>query len=101
MAEIFEFDYQLDMHKPASKRRWGYFALPILYGDGLVGRLDATADHRAGCLRIHAIHEDVEFTSRMSAAISREIRDLAQWLELEIDAAGLGVDHGLSRRTAP
>ncbi len=85
IAEIFEFDYQLEMYKPAAKRRWGYYALPILYGDRLVGKLDATADHRAGVLRIHAIHEDREFTRTMRAAIDRETRDLADWLELEID----------------
>ena len=64
IAEIFEFDYQLEMYKPASQRRWGYYALPILYGDRLVGKLDATADQRAGVLRVHAIHEDTAFTSR-------------------------------------
>ena len=52
MAEIFEFDYQLEMFKPAAKRRWGYWALPILYGDRLVGKLDATADRDAGVLRM-------------------------------------------------
>jgi uncharacterized protein YcaQ len=86
IAEIFEFDYQLEMYKPAAKRRWGYYALPILYGDRLVGKLDATADQRAGVLRITAIHEDVEFSPTMRAAVDEEIRDLAQWLELEIDA---------------
>jgi uncharacterized protein YcaQ len=36
--ELFEFDYQLEMYKPAVRRRWGYFALPVLYGDRLVGK---------------------------------------------------------------
>ena len=44
MGEIFEFDYVLEMYKPAAQRRWGYYALPILYGDRLVGKLDARAD---------------------------------------------------------
>jgi uncharacterized protein len=87
IAEIFEFDYQLEMYKPAAKRRWGYYALPTLYGDRLVGKLDATADQRAGVLRITAIHQDVELSATMAAAVDREIRDLAQWLELEIVAS--------------
>ena len=49
MGELFEFDYQLEMYKPADKRRWGYWALPVLCGDRLVGKLDATADRRPGC----------------------------------------------------
>ena len=48
LGEIFDFDYQLEMYKPAAKRRWGYWAMPILYGDQLVGKLDATADRKAG-----------------------------------------------------
>ena len=52
------------MYKPAAKRRWGYFALPILHGDQLVGKLDAAADRKASVLRVHAIHEDVRFTPR-------------------------------------
>ena len=48
------------MYKPAAKRRWGYFALPILHGDRMVGKVDAAADRKAGVLRVNAIHEDVE-----------------------------------------
>ena len=60
--ELFDFEYTLEMYKPAAKRRWGYFALPILHDDRLVGKLDATADRKASVLRVNAIHEDVKFT---------------------------------------
>jgi uncharacterized protein len=82
--ELFEFDYQLEMYKPAAKRRWGYFALPILYGDRLVGKLDAAADRDRGVLRVNAIHQDVPFSKAMTSAIDREIRDLAKWLGLDL-----------------
>ncbi len=84
LAELFEFDYQLEMYKPAAKRRWGYFALPILYGDRLVGKLDATADRTAGVLRVDAVHQDVTFSAAMAAAVDEEIKDLANWLGLDL-----------------
>jgi uncharacterized protein YcaQ len=37
-AELFRFEYQMEMYKPAVERRWGYWALPVLHHDGLVGR---------------------------------------------------------------
>jgi uncharacterized protein YcaQ len=83
--ELFDFEYTLEMYKPAAKRRWGYFALPILHGDRLVGKLDATADRKTGVLRVNAIHEDVTFTAAITAAVRREIDDLARWLELDVD----------------
>lgn len=82
LAEVFEYEYLLEMYKPVAKRRWGYFALPVLYGDRLVGKLDATADRRAGILRVDAVHEDVPFTPAMAEAVDREIADLAAWLRL-------------------
>jgi uncharacterized protein len=86
MVELFGFDYQLEMYKPAAKRRWGYFALPILYGDRLVGKLDATGDRKAGVLRVHAIHQDERFAATMVAAVDNELRDLARWLGLDLAA---------------
>jgi uncharacterized protein len=82
MTELFEYDYQLEMFKPAAKRRWGYWALPILHEDRLIGKLDATADRKAGVLRVDAIHQDVPFTKAMTAAVQHEIKDLASWLRL-------------------
>ena len=86
--ELFDFEYTLEMYKPAAKRRWGYFALPILHHDRLVGKLDAKADRKASVLRVHAIHEDVKFTRTMAKAVQAELQDLASWLGLgSIDSA--------------
>jgi uncharacterized protein len=80
--DLFGFEYTLEMYKPAAKRRWGYYALPILHDDRLVGKLDATADRKASVLRVHAIHEDVKFTRAMAKAVEAELDDLASWLGL-------------------
>jgi hypothetical protein len=82
MEDLFEFDYVLEMYKPAAQRRWGYFALPVLYGDRLVGKLDATADRRAGRFFVDALHRDVPFTTAMTRAVDAEIADLADRLGL-------------------
>lgn len=82
--QIFDFEYFLEMYKPKDKRRWGYFALPILHDDQLVGKLDATADRKAGTLVVNAIHQDVRFSRATTAAVRAEIEDLATWLGLEV-----------------
>jgi uncharacterized protein YcaQ len=80
--ELFDFEYTLEMYKPAAKRRWGYFALPILHEDRLVGKVDATADRKSSLLRINAIHEDVRFNRAMTKAVQAELADVAAWLGL-------------------
>ena len=82
--DLFGFEYIVEMYKPAAKRRWGYFALPILHGDRLIGKLDATADRRAGVFRVAAIHEDEPFESEVTEAVNAEIRDLGGWLGLDV-----------------
>ena len=88
LGELFEFDYVLEMYKPVAVRRWGYYALPILYDDRLVGKLDAQTDRRAGVLRVAAVHEDEPFTARMKTAVDAEIHDLARWLDVERELPG-------------
>jgi uncharacterized protein YcaQ len=82
--ELLEYEYQLEMYKPAASRRWGYYALPILVGDRLVGKLDAAADRDEGVLVVHAIHEDAPFTGDETEAVHRELEELAEWLGLEV-----------------
>ena len=78
------FEYILEMYKPASQRRWGYFALPVLHDDRLVGKLDATADRKAGALVVNAVHEDVPFSPDLADAVRAEVEDLARWLRLDV-----------------
>ena len=70
--------------KPAAKRRWGYWAMPILWRERLVGKVDAAADRTGGALRVNAVHRDVDFTKQMDNALDRALRDLARWLLLEL-----------------
>jgi uncharacterized protein YcaQ len=84
MTELFDYDYLLEMYKPAAQRRWGYYALPILYGDRLVGKLDATADRAEGALVVHAVHEDEPFPAATTVAVEAEIESLAEWLGLDV-----------------
>jgi len=84
MTELFDYDYQLEMYKPVAKRRWGYWAMPILQGDRLVGKLDATADLAAGALRVTAVHEDEPWSTAQRRAVDHEVADLAAWLGLSL-----------------
>ena len=53
VKELFRFDYSLECYVPAAKRKYGYFVLPILWGDSLVGRLDPKADRKRKALIIN------------------------------------------------
>src|SRR5207244_10113961 len=72
-VHLFDFDYLLEMYKPAAKRRWGFFALPVLFQDRLVGKVDATTDRTSSVLQVRAVHEDVAFTRAMTAAVHDEL----------------------------
>ena len=82
--DLFGFEYVLEMYKPEAQRRWGYFALPILHHDRLVGKLDGRADRKAGVFVARAIHEDVPFDAATREGVRTEIERLARWLDLEL-----------------
>jgi hypothetical protein len=81
--QLFDFEYVLEMYKPKDKRRWGYFALPVLHEDRLVGKVDAVADRKRSVLEVNAIHEDVRFTRAIAKAVHAELEGLGSWLGLE------------------
>jgi uncharacterized protein len=80
---LFGFEYKLEMYVPVAKRRWGYYVLPALRGERLVGRVDARADVKAGVLRVAALHLEDASTAKDQAAIETELGELAAWLALD------------------
>ncbi len=52
MRRLFGFDYLWEVYVPAAKRRWGYYVLPILYGDRLVGRIEPRIERKADRLNV-------------------------------------------------
>jgi uncharacterized protein len=52
LERLWGFDYRWEVYVPAAKRRWGYYVLPLLYGDRFVGRIEPRIDRQAGTLRV-------------------------------------------------
>jgi uncharacterized protein len=78
---VLGFDHLIEVYKPAHERRYGYYVLPLLHHDRIVGRADVKADRRAGRLLIHAYHPERGFSS--TAPLERAAARLARMLGLE------------------
>jgi uncharacterized protein YcaQ len=75
---LFNFDYTIEIYTPASKRKFGYYVLPILYGDKFIGRLDPFMDRKNGKLIIKAVY--AERHAPKDKDTSKEIRDSVEQL---------------------
>jgi uncharacterized protein YcaQ len=64
LRDLFDFDYLWEVYVPAPKRRWGYYVLPLLYGDRFVGRIEPRIDRKTGVLRIAGLWWEDSFDSR-------------------------------------
>ena len=76
-AEVFDFDYTIECYVPEAKRRYGYFALPLLWRDRLVGRMDCKAHRSRGLFEIKALFLEGDVTDAFLSAFGEAVVDYA------------------------
>jgi uncharacterized protein len=82
--DLYGFAYRIEVYTPAAKRRYGYFTLPILHGDTLVGRIDPKVERKEGRLVIRAAHLEpgVAVDESLVAGLVAALRDFARFHEV-------------------
>jgi uncharacterized protein YcaQ len=88
---LFGFRFRTEIYVPRSKRQYGYYLLPILHGDRLIGRVDAATDRRRGRLVVKAVHAEpaAPATVRTGREVTRAIRSLASFVgSTDVEIAG-------------
>jgi uncharacterized protein YcaQ len=77
---MFGFRYRIEIYVPKAKRQFGYFVLPILHGDRLIGRVDPAFDRAAGELRVNGVWAEPGTSADAGAAVATAIAELGAWL---------------------
>ncbi|MGE3960348.1 MAG: winged helix-turn-helix domain-containing protein [Dehalococcoidia bacterium] len=77
---LFDFRYRIEIYTPEPKRQFGYYVLPFLLGDRIVGRVDLKADRKAGTLLVQASHVEVgQDPTEVASALAEELAEVARW----------------------
>lgn len=80
---LFDFDYRIEIYTPAAQRRFGYYSLPVIVGDDIVGRADLKADRASSALRVQSAWWERGAPPDAAERVARELRAAAQWQGLE------------------
>jgi uncharacterized protein YcaQ len=89
---LFDLSYRMEIYVPKDKRRFGYYAMPVLDGDRFVALVDPAMDRANGRLHLRAVHAEpgVRTTRESGRPVASAVRDLAAWLgasEVELDGS--------------
>ncbi|MBR0087896.1 MAG: YcaQ family DNA glycosylase [Lachnospiraceae bacterium] len=81
IAALWDFRYSWEIYTPADKRKYGYYTLPILWGELFIGRIEAAADHKEQILRVKNIwfEPGVRKTQRLLSALERTVNRFAKF----------------------
>jgi uncharacterized protein len=79
---LFDFHYRIEIYVPKDKRRFGYFSMPVLHGDRLIGRVDPSFDRKRAALVVNSAHAEPSTgrSRRAAGAVREAIEELAAWL---------------------
>jgi uncharacterized protein YcaQ len=80
---LFDFEYRIEIYTPAPQRRFGYYSLPVLIGDDLVGRVDLKADRAASTLLVQSAWWEHGRPADAASRLADELRAAARWQGLE------------------
>ncbi|MBI5033842.1 MAG: YcaQ family DNA glycosylase [Chloroflexi bacterium] len=78
--QFFNFDFTMEIYVPKDKRKYGYYVLPILHGDQLIGRIDAASNRAESKLLINAIYAEPNAPARAASGIAKSIGGLADFV---------------------
>ena len=87
LASLFDFDYVWEGFFPPARRRWGWYVLPILFGDRLVGRIEPRIDREAGCVQVLDVWWEKGFAPGRATGFVDAMRDA---LRAYLRFAGVG-----------
>ncbi|TFD68792.1 winged helix-turn-helix domain-containing protein [Cryobacterium ruanii] len=76
---LFDFHYRIEIYTPEPKRVFGYYSLPILLGDTVVGRIDLKNDRQAGVLRVQAAWAEPAAPADAAGRLAQVLREAAGW----------------------